>query len=191
MHASARWWLENSSVAVLSAYACLMYLILSDGLSSGTSETCRIGRVRCVDIPDAFMQIIPAGEDPNNQEPCTSSMCASARYRQRCQWRAWSTSTSRMQQSPSSEPGSSTQPGHRPDATNTSCKLYFMNTPELHAVGQGRVCRQGSAGRGQALPGHAQAAQRQQPGDRGAGGRGRDCAQGPGRRTRSACAGAE
>ena len=23
-----------------------------------------------MDIPDAFMQIIPAGEDPNNQEPC-------------------------------------------------------------------------------------------------------------------------
>ena len=30
-----------------------------------------------------------------------------------------------------------------------------------------------------------------QPGDRGAGGRGRDCAQGPGRRARSACAGAD
>ena len=32
MHAPARWWLENSSGAVLSAYACLVYLILSDGL---------------------------------------------------------------------------------------------------------------------------------------------------------------
>ena len=38
--------------------------------TSGTSETCRIGRVRFVHIPDAFMQIIPAGEDPNNQEQC-------------------------------------------------------------------------------------------------------------------------
>lgn len=26
--------------------------------------------MRFVDIPDAFMQIIPAGKDPNNQEPC-------------------------------------------------------------------------------------------------------------------------